>query len=252
MRIRFIGVGSQFSTQEQFHSNILLTAGNGERMLIDCGSDARFSLAESRINATDISAVYVSHLHNDHVGGLEWFALSTFFSANKTRPVLIAEEVLMADIWDHSLRGGLQAIEGRSMSLEDYFECRAVRTGEPFNWEGITFSIYMMPHIHAGSKDHYSYGLLINDSGKSVFITTDTQFEPGLITSISKEVAMIFHDCETAKFKTTVHAHYDDLRTLPEAVKAKMWLYHYQQTSHIDPLKDGFLGFVTKGQEFVI
>ncbi len=98
----------------------------------------------------------------------------------------------------------------------------------------------------------YSYGLLAGTADKenSLFISTDTQFQPGLIESIAERVALIFHDCETSAVKSTVHAHYEQLLTLPATVKNKIWLYHYQRDSKYCPHQDGFLGFVHKGQEF--
>ena len=85
----------------------------------------------------------------------------------------------------------------------------------------------------------------------SPFITTDTVFQPELLEHVYKDVDLIFHDCETSKDKTSVHAHYDQLCSLPEAVKNKIWLYHYQPNTRYNPQKNGFQGFITKGQEFL-
>jgi hypothetical protein len=43
-----------------------------------------------------------------------------------------------------------------------------------------------------------------------------------------------------------------ELKSLPAALKAKMWLYHWNGsfTKLPDAKTDGFLGFVEKGQEF--
>ncbi len=40
--------------------------------------------------------------------------------------------------------------------------------------------------------------------------------------------------------------------TLPDTIKQKMWLCHYQPNPKQDSLKDNFLGFVSKGQIFEI
>jgi hypothetical protein len=63
---------------------------------------------------------------------------------------------------------------------------------------------------------------------------------------------VVFHDCETYPFKSGVHAHYDDLVTLPKEQKAKMWLYHYGPDPKQNANKDGFCGFVQKGQTFEV
>ena len=90
MSIAFLGVGSAFTSAKDYQSNLLITAQSGKKMLIDCGSDARFSLAEwgleNNIEKLDIDAVYISHLHADHIGGLEWLAFSTYFNPNIPKP----------------------------------------------------------------------------------------------------------------------------------------------------------------------
>jgi hypothetical protein len=61
---------------------------------------------------------------------------------------------------------------------------------------------------------------------------------------------IIFQDCETAPFESGVHSHYGKLKTLPDKMKQKMWLYHYQDGDLPDARGDGFRGFVVKGQRF--
>jgi len=253
MKIQFLGVGSQFSGHEQYHSNIIITAQSGKRMLIDCGGDARFSMAESGINPTDIDAVYISHLHSDHVGGLEWFTISNYFGQEKVHPKLFCEEELQNRLWNHTLKGGLECIGNKSMELSDYFNCLPQKENGFFSWEEIRFELIKMPHITGPACERYSYGLHITstkDKSYAVFISTDTIFQPDLLQEISEDITVIFHDCETVPTRTAVHAHYEQLRTLPVALKQKIWLYHHQLNSGYNPQKDGFQGFVVKGQKF--
>ena len=254
MKIHFIGVGTHFSSNDQYHSNMVITAQTGRRLLIDCGGDARFSLAESGIDPAGLDAVYVSHLHSDHIGGMEWLALITYFKQGIKRLKLFGEENLLNKLWNNSLKGGLECIGRKRMQLIDYFDCCPLAEGTPFYWEGIRFDMVKMLHIAGDYCSHYSYGLLIETTeGEQnvVFITTDTLFQPEVLEGISKQADLIFHDCETTPVKTTVHAHYEQLCTMPAAVKQKIWLYHYQPNSAYDPNKDGFQGFVVKGQEFI-
>ncbi len=252
MKIKFIGVGSQFSGLDQYQSNMVITAPGGRKLLIDCGSDARFSLAESGMCPADLDAVYVSHLHGDHIGGLEWLALSTYFSPHPRRLTLFSEERTMASLWEHSLRGGLHCIRAKEMELEDYFLRHPVAAGGTFTWQEIRFTLCRMPHIANSAGCHDSHGLLLEAKDARIFITTDTQFVPEFIEKTAECADLIFHDCETSPVKTMVHAHYEQLRTLPAAVKSKIWLYHYQEGHPYHPAEDGFRGFVVKGQEFLV
>lgn len=255
MKIQFIGVGSAFTTPDYYQSNMLITARSGKKLLLDCGGDARFALAECGIYGYNvgelIDAVYISHLHTDHIGGLEWLAFNTFFNPKSKKPTLFSEEKTMQELWEYSLKGGLGRIEGRVTQLKDYFDCYPQAETGTFYWESIAATLVKMPHVMTGSNNHYSYGLLLTEPGEaSVFISTDTQFQPALIAEIAPRADVIFHDCETTPFNTPVHAHYQELCTLPSALKQKIWLYHYQPQPTYQPQQDGFKGFVIKGQEF--
>ncbi len=255
MKIKFIGVGSAFTTQEYYQSNMLITARSGKKLLLDCGSDARFSLGEQQIYAHNvgqhIDAVYISHLHADHIGSMEWLAFSAFFKQPHKKPTLFMEEELMHNLWEHSLKGGLECIEGKIMQLTDYFDCHPQSKDGTFTWENIQATLVKMQHVAGGYKNHHSYGLLLKENlGASVFISTDTQFMPDLIEKMAQKADVIFHDCETTPFNTPVHAHYKELCTLDPTLKQKIWLYHYQPQPEQNPVADGFKGFVVKGQEF--
>ncbi len=260
MKIKFIGVGSAFTTPEYYQSNLLITARSGKKLLVDCGTDARFSLGEcinKRNPCREIDAIYISHLHSDHIGGLEWMAFETYFDPDRERPMLFMEENTMRGMWKCSLKGGLGCIEGKVMHLTDYFNCRPVASDGFFEWEGIRFILMKMPHVITGYKNFYSYGLLMEEirlqktrNNSKVFFTTDTQFRPDLISKIAEKASVIFHDCETNPHKSAVHAHYDDLCSLPFSLRRKIWLYHYQPFPKVKPEDNGFKGFVVKGQEF--
>jgi len=257
MKLVFSGVGGAFASPEQFQTNAFLIADNGV-MLIDCGSDARHALSKQGVTVTDIDAVYISHLHADHVGGMEWLAFSTYFHPNLQRPLLFANVNLMNDMWNHTLRGGLDSIEGKLMDLTDYFECKPLVPNGSFEWQGVRFEPVQTVHVMAGRKIVHSYGLMLaflNKDGdeRRVFYTSDTQFCPNQISTFYQKADLIFHDCETTLFKSGVHAHIDDLKTLPAETKAKMWLMHYMRPeADLQELaaSEGFAGFVMRGQKF--
>ncbi|MFZ2960240.1 MAG: MBL fold metallo-hydrolase [Candidatus Ozemobacteraceae bacterium] len=257
-RLKFIGVGSAFTTREYYQSNLLVIAESGKKLLIDCGAQAQFALEELGITnanvGSEIDGVYISHLHADHIGSLEWLALVTYFHPARKRPKLFGVQVVLGDLWNKSLRGGLETLEGKIANLTDYFECHPVRANSSFVWENIRFTPVQTVHVVSGMMIQHSYGLLIHEEsgGPRVFFSADTQFAPYQMRRIYETVDLIFHDCETAPFKSGVHAHYDDLKTLPAAVKAKMWLYHYQPKPTQDAAGDGFLGFACKAQEFEV
>lgn len=255
--IQFLGVGGAFAPISKGNSNMLIKS-NGQYMLIDCGGSVQYTLKdEFGVDPRDIDALWISHLHADHIGSMEWFAFYRHFLPKKgilgavIKPKLYMVNTLMDELWENSLKGGLQSVEGKVMHLTNYFECIPVTGNTTFEWQGLTMTPVQTIHVMSGYIFKESYGLLIknNGTGKTTFVTTDTQFSPYQLRAFYDKADQIFHDCETIEFKSNVHAHYTDLKTLSPEVRGKMWLYHY--ANKIDTvLADGFRGFVDKGQKF--
>lgn len=249
MELTFLGVGSAF-TMEGFQSNMLLSIGD-KKMLIDCGSDARKSLAAIGLGCADVDAVYISHQHADHVGGLEWLAFSTFFNPTLERPTMYINENLVAELWENSLRGGLRSIQGQITTLDSYFDVHPIEKNGTFNFEGTEFRTIQTIHVVDGYSFVHSYGLMWDAGDERVFITTDTQSCPKQIMHFYNEATVIFHDCETGPHKSGVHAHIEELAVdLPPEIKGKMWLYHCNDGPKPDAKAMGFMGYVDTGECF--
>jgi hypothetical protein len=111
--------------------------------------------------------------------------------------------------------------------------------------EGIRLVICRTVHIptegdNSGSK-FWSTGLLID--GRVLF-TADTRFDPLLFEQLPMDnVDVIFHDCQLHE-PGTVHATYEQLKTLDNDLRGKMHLTHYgDMFQKFDPATDGFAGF---------
>lgn len=252
MKLTFLGTGSAFTIgQDNFHSNMLLVSDNQEKLMIDCGSDARFSLFKQNMTHLDIKNVYISHLHADHAGGLEWLALTTKFDPRcQEKPNIYICEALVDDLWNKTLSGGLSTIQCEFAKLSTFFNVHSFPVNGSFTWSDIEFRIIQTVHVMNGFSLMYSFGLFFTVDGLKVFISTDTQFAPKQMIDFYGIADVIFHDCETAPTMSGVHAHYNELLTLPENLRSRMWLYHYNPGKLPDAVKDGFRGFVMPGQTF--
>lgn len=168
-------------------------------------------------------------------------AFCTYFSKSP-KPKLFISKDLVDDLWS-ILKIGLDSIEGEKVSLDTYFEVHPV--DKKFEWEGIDFRLVKAEHVWANDVLMPVYGLVFGD----IYFSSDTMM-CDTVKAEYKKAKLIFHDCETNPWKSKVHAHYDDLKLLPETIKNKMWLYHYSPNPVQKPKEDGFCGFVEKGQKF--
>ncbi len=251
-----LGTGSAF-TMKNFQSNFILKR-NDKHLLIDCGSDIRFSMQEQGLTYLDVDGVYFSHSHADHCAGAEWVAFCSYFDPRyKGKPKVFAERDLLKSLWDKTWSGGLEGLEGVEAHLSTYFDINPVPRNGYFEWQEIKFDIVQSIHVSAKYSVLDSYGLMWTDpdTEQRVYITTDCQFCPETsMKAYYKEADIILHDCETYQYRSGVHAHYESLRTLPDDIKAKMRLYHYQDNVVDDfdawqekAKADGFFGFLCKG-----
>ena len=248
MELTFLGSGSAF-TMNNRQSNMLLK-DNEDKLLIDCGTDARHSIQQVGYTHRDITDVYISHLHADHVGGLEWLAFCTYFDPTCNRPNLYINRYLKTDLWNKVLSGGLASIQGNLSDLDTYFNVISCYKNGTFNWNSTKIQTVQTIHVMDGFSLVPSFGLMFPSGDTKIFITADTQFCPEQIRDFYEMADIIFQDCETSPFLSRVHAHYSQLKTLDEKIKNKMWLYHYQDGELPPAEDDGFLGFVKKGQTF--
>ena len=247
--ITFLGSASAFYDEvDNYQSNLLIEKGE-RKLLIDCGTDIRFSLRDAGFKMTDVTDIYISHAHADHIGGLEGLGFIKKFTPGQDRPNLYASSMIIKDLWDKSLAGGMESIQGEVANLDSFFKVHRIKPNGSFTWEGIKFKIVQTIHIMNGFMFVPSFGLIFEVGGQTIFFTSDTQHAPNQIMDFYKSADIIFQDCETS-FKSGVHAHYEDLKTLPEDVKSKMWLYHFNKGKTQNSEADGFKGFVGCRKKF--
>jgi ribonuclease BN (tRNA processing enzyme) len=255
MLLTFLGAGAAFSL-DNYQSNLIIEA-SGQRLLIDAGGDIRFSLQAAGYSYKDIHSVYVTHIHNDHVGGMEFLAFTRYFDPSCPKPHLYCHKWLVEDLWATTLRGGLASIQGKILRMEDYFTIHALNNYESFVWQDVRFEMVQSFHIYNGYWVVPTFGLLMHDpaTNMTIYHTSDTQLKLEYVHPSYQRANLIIQDCETSTFKTGVHAHYDELVRLDPQVKAKMYLWHYQDnvsqnfsTWQARAKQDGFAGFLYKGQ----
>jgi ribonuclease BN (tRNA processing enzyme) len=222
LAIRVVGVGDAFTRLH--HNACLLVEAGDARILVDAPPALARALADlgtqggPALGLDEIDHVLITHLHGDHMGGLEQLLYWRRFVTGRKVQLLAMPEVL-AGLWETRLRGGMETLlepdgSRHSLTLTDYADVRplegaAVQLG--------ALRIEWRPTIHHIPTS----ALRFFTGGASFGYSADTAFDPSLIDWLAA-TDLFFHETNLG-----VHTPLAQLVARPEAEKARMRLIHY-------------------------
>jgi ribonuclease BN (tRNA processing enzyme) len=227
VRFNFLGVGSAFS-KKYGNTSALVTVENGDatkRILIDCGRTTPNDLVDAGYTWEDIDAIFITHLHGDHVFGLEEAGFMGRYVFEKKPHIIFPDPKLKTDLWDKVLKGTMMNGDlDKMMTFEDYFTYECVDKEEQhFFFNDVMFSVYPTIHI----KNKKSFGLIIGEYDYVIY-TADSLLNKDLMTiSVEDGCQIIFHDCQFAHNEGRVHASLRDLMELERNVRERISIMHY-------------------------
>lgn len=82
IKIRILGSASGIPTRKRFNTSIVVGVKK-DVYLFDCGEPASALLLRSELDYSDIEAVFISHMHSDHAGGVFQLIQSMQLSGRK-------------------------------------------------------------------------------------------------------------------------------------------------------------------------
>ena len=128
MKLTWNGTGSAWAVYYG-NSSAVLEAG-GQRLLLDCGYTVPARLAPLGLTLRDLDGVFISHLHGDHIYGLEEWGFRSFLQWS-VKPRLFIAEDLVTPLWGSVLSGTMAQVCNNNCLLKDYFDVVPLRVGEP-------------------------------------------------------------------------------------------------------------------------
>jgi ribonuclease BN (tRNA processing enzyme) len=243
MRALILGIGDAF-TSRGFGTSAVVE-GPGGYFLLDCPDLIHRAIREAcessgwKVDHDKIDDILITHLHGDHVNGLESFGWARFVSRlrgiNRTMPRVHTHPASAERLWerlapamDPPLTRG-----GRKSVLADFFDVRTFEPGHAIEIVGLKvecrYTIHPVPTI----------GLKISHNGKTLGWSGDTCFEPAHIDWLSN-ADIIIHEANLGPAHTQIEL----LNALPAAIRKKMRITHVidefdKSTTDIRVLEEG-------------
>jgi ribonuclease BN (tRNA processing enzyme) len=225
-----LGVGDSFT--ERHHSTALLLVHGGFFLAIDCPDSYRAVLADAArtcgrdLSLPTIDHVLITHVHGDHMNGLEGVAFFKHFVERK-RVRLVASPEVRESIWDARLRAPMDTLwDGqsfRTMTFDDYFEFT------PLDWSGPTQVGPFRIRTHRTRHHVPTSALLVEAGGRKLGYSSDTAFDPELIRFLSG-ADLVIHETNFGP----AHTSYADLLTVSPEIRERMYLIHYADQFDLD------------------
>ncbi len=217
-----LGVGDAFSVRRAPASLVLRY--DGFHLAVDCPDRYRATLlgAASRAGLTlDVDAidhVLLTHLHGDHVNGLEALAFYRHLLLGR-RTTLVGSPEVRADLWPRRLACAMERLwDGHrfvSRTFDDYFRFVELPWDRPRPVGPFEVRTYRTRH-HVPTS-----ALLIRAGSRSLAYSCDTSFDPDLLAFLSS-ADVILHETGSGPAHTPLH----ELDALPASLRDRMLLMH--------------------------
>jgi ribonuclease BN (tRNA processing enzyme) len=222
--LRFLGVGAAHAV-ELGSSAAVLECDGRPMLLIDCGPETidRYRAAYGELPR----AIYITHTHLDHVGGMERLFTRLWFDEALRGGVRVFVHAALVP-WLQSRVADYPGVlaEGGVNFWEAF---RLVPCSRGFWLDGWWFDVFPTRHHRPGT----SFGLALH--GSFVF-TGDTRPVPEMLAQYAATDERVLHDCGLVGNPS--HSGVDDLeRDYGEELRQQLVLYHYGSTADGEQLR---------------
>lgn len=214
MKITFLGTGDAFGFDLR-HNSAFLEFG-GTNLFIDFPATNRKALRELGKELNVVENVYITHLHEDHINGIQQLAYYQEI-VNAKKPNLYIHASLIDELWDTVKSGLGKTTKGRKY-LENYFNIHLIE--DEFEINGQEFKLVKTNHV----PEMNSYGIIAKDY---FYFSGDANVDKDVLEEIGENVKTIFHDCHLWDLDIASHANLEDIKELPQEVKNKVVLMHF-------------------------
>ncbi|MEP6789059.1 MAG: MBL fold metallo-hydrolase [Acidobacteriota bacterium] len=202
IKVTLLGTGTPVPLIERFGPSILVEAGS-EKLLFDCGRGASVRLWQLHIPMGDLTAVFFTHLHSDHIVGFPDLWLTGWLQSpfgRRTKPMRLYGPEGTSQMIRY-LKKAYQADLRIRMADEKIppagaeIETREIKEGVVYEKNGVKVTAFDVDH---GEFIKPAFGYRIDYQGRSVVLSGDTRFSENLIR-FSKGTDVLFHEVGVAK-----------------------------------------------------
>jgi ribonuclease Z len=200
LRILMLGTGAALPDPDRNHSAILVTLDCGRHYLFDCGHGATRQMVRADVNPADVSWVFLTHLHHDHICDFPFFVISSWILNRTGAPLILGPKGTRRFV-DHLLEDGAFQTDFRARSAYPVRQAN-LEAMRPEVREIAPGLVYQDEHVRvfADYVDHIPreicecYGVRLEAEGKIVAFSGDTKPCETMV-ELARDADLLIHEC---------------------------------------------------------
>ena len=193
LKVTLLGTGAPRPVMERFGPSILVEAGK-EKLLFDCGRGATMRLYQLKAPFADLTALFLTHLHSDHIVGISDFYLTGWILGRST-PLRVWGPAGTADMMSHLEQAYQFDIHVRR-DVDEMLPPQGVVVVAKDIEQGVVYQNGDLK-VTAFTVDHApikpAFGYRIDYGGHSVVLSGDTRYNENLI-HFSQGADVLIHE----------------------------------------------------------
>lgn len=198
LEVTLLGTGHPGPSMERFGPGILVRAAD-QVLLFDAGRGGIQRLTQLGISYREIDALFLTHLHSDHVVGIPDLWLTGWLISGRDKPLRIFGPRGTAHLIEHLQEAfefdiNIRLVDEKLPPGGGKLEAREIEDGLVYKKGGVRVTAFFVDHKPVSP----ALGFRIDYAGRSVALSGDTRFSAGLIKSAAG-VDLLVHEVADAR-----------------------------------------------------
>lgn len=193
IKVTLLGTGCPEPVMNRFGPSILVEAGD-QKLIFDVGRGAVLRLGQINVNYKDVSGVFFTHLHSDHIVGFPDLWLTGWIRDRRNTPLPVWGPKGTAKMMEYLTKAfeydlAIRVSDGKAPPEGAVIQARDITEGIVYEKGGVKVTAFNVDH----GPVKPAFGYRVDYGGRSVVLSGDTRPSANLV-KFAKGADLLVHE----------------------------------------------------------